>query len=48
MGRVIVANGRYEGSGWGKNNSRFGIEEFLVAKAIAVIDPTAASGFGSA
>ena len=43
-----VPMGGMKGSGWGKNNSRFGIEEFLVAKAIAVIDPTAESGFGLA
>ena len=43
-----VPMGGMKGSGWGKNNSRFGIEEFLVGKAIAVVDPTGEPEFGSA
>jgi acyl-CoA reductase-like NAD-dependent aldehyde dehydrogenase len=43
-----VPMGGMKGSGWGKNNSRFAIEEFLVEKAIAVIDPSAGPEFGSA
>lgn len=42
-----VPLGGVKGSGWGKNNSRFGIEEFLVSKAIAVFDPTGKPEFGS-
>jgi acyl-CoA reductase-like NAD-dependent aldehyde dehydrogenase len=40
-----VPLGGLKGSGWGKNNSRFGIEEFLVGKAVAIIDE--APSFGS-
>lgn len=40
-----VPLGGMKGSGWGKNNSRFGIDEFLVGKAVAIIDE--APTFGS-
>ncbi|RVX74536.1 hypothetical protein B0A52_01662 [Exophiala mesophila] len=43
-----VPLGGVKGSGWGKNNSRFGVEEFLVGKVIAIFDPSAGPGFGSA
>lgn len=43
-----VPMGGMKGSGWGKNNSRFGVEEFLVGKAIAVVDPSAEHEFGAA
>jgi acyl-CoA reductase-like NAD-dependent aldehyde dehydrogenase len=43
-----VPMGGMKGSGWGKNNSRFGMEEFLVEKVIAGLDPSAAPDFGSA
>jgi acyl-CoA reductase-like NAD-dependent aldehyde dehydrogenase len=38
--------GGIKGSGWGKNNSRFGVEEFLIRKAVAVVEPTAVPSFG--
>lgn len=40
-----VPLGGLKGSGWGKNNSRFGIEEFLIGKAIAITNE--APSFGS-
>ncbi|KIW26102.1 uncharacterized protein PV07_09229 [Cladophialophora immunda] len=41
-----VPLGGVKGSGWGKNNSRFGIDEFLVGKAIAIIDEAPSFGSG--
>lgn len=43
-----VPLGGVKGSGWGRNNSRYAVEEFLVQKAVAVVDPTAGLAFGAA
>lgn len=43
-----VRMGGIKGSGWGKNNSRFGVEEFLISKAVAVINHIGVPAFGSA
>ena len=42
-----VPLGGVKGSGWGRNNSRYAIQEFLVGKAIAVHRPTNDSAWGS-
>jgi acyl-CoA reductase-like NAD-dependent aldehyde dehydrogenase len=43
-----VPMGGVKGSGWGNNNSRYAVEEFLILKAIAVVDPEGPIAFGSA
>ena len=43
-----VPMGGMKGSGWGNNNSRYAIEEFLLLKAVAVVDPDEPLAFGSA
>lgn len=43
-----VPLGGVKGSGWGRNNSRFGVEEFLVQKAVAIIDDGGKPVFGAA
>lgn len=41
-----VPMGGIKGSGWGKNNSRYAIEEFLIGKVVALVDPTVGPAFG--
>lgn len=42
-----VPMGGVKVSGWGKNNGRFGIEEFLIQKAVAIIDAAGQPIFGA-
>jgi hypothetical protein len=35
-----------KGSGWGRNNGKFGLREFLVEKMLSVHEPDAALNFG--
>jgi acyl-CoA reductase-like NAD-dependent aldehyde dehydrogenase len=38
--------GGVKGSGWGRNNGKFGLREFLVEKMVSVHEPDAALNFG--
>lgn len=40
--------GGVKGSGWGRSNSRYAVEEFLIVKSVAVIDPDEPLAWGSA
>lgn len=39
--------GGAKGSGWGRNNGKYALREFLVTKTISLHDPSAQAGFGS-